>query len=97
MAKVLKVSGHEAIHVLEANLAQSSDDEIWNQAANLQAVILTKDEDFADRVVRGLAGVSVVWIRIGNCPNRVLLKSFADAMPLIVQKLESGERLIEIF
>jgi predicted nuclease of predicted toxin-antitoxin system len=69
----LQTEGHQAEHVLDLGLGQSKDEVLWEYALRHQAVIVTKDEDFADWVARGRSGPSVVWLRIGNCKNSTLL------------------------
>jgi predicted nuclease of predicted toxin-antitoxin system len=82
--------------VLEVNLAQSKDTPIWRYAQEHKAVIMTKDEDFAEWVRRGRPGPSVVWLRIGNCSKRDLLDWLEPLLPVLIRKLEEGERLVEI-
>jgi len=59
-------------------------------------VLLTKDEDFAQRRLLSTNGPAVVWLRVGNCSNRALLQWFAPLLADIVERLELGEKLIEI-
>ena len=42
-------AGHEARHLEEVGLREAEDAAIWRYALDHQAVILTKDEDFASR------------------------------------------------
>jgi predicted nuclease of predicted toxin-antitoxin system len=77
-------------------LTQTSDSVIWNHALDRKAVIVTKDEDFASRTARGKGGPAVVWLRVGNCSNEALLRSFEPMLDGIIKSLESGEMLIEI-
>jgi predicted nuclease of predicted toxin-antitoxin system len=57
---------------------------IWNYALGVDAIIVTKDEDFAERTARTTVGPVIVWLRIGtlrtvpfwNGSNRVGLLSF---------------------
>jgi predicted nuclease of predicted toxin-antitoxin system len=72
VARWLREKRHEAEHVLDVNLAQSKDTPIWRYAIEHGAVIVTKDEDFAERVRRGRPGPAVVWLRIGNSSSRSL-------------------------
>jgi predicted nuclease of predicted toxin-antitoxin system len=53
LAGWLRDQGHEAEHVLDIQLAQAKDNPIWLHAIKVGAVIVTKDEDFADWVRRG--------------------------------------------
>jgi predicted nuclease of predicted toxin-antitoxin system len=86
----------QAEPVLDVGLAKSKDNPVWHYAAQHGAAIVTKDEDFAEWVRRGRPGPSVVWLRIGNSSKRVLLTWFDPLLPLIVRKLQQGERLIEV-
>jgi predicted nuclease of predicted toxin-antitoxin system len=96
LARWLREKGHEADHVLDVNLAQSKDTPIWRYAHEHGAVIVTKDEDFAEWVRRGRLGPSVVWLRIGNSSTRNLLVWLEPLLPLIIQQLEQNDRLIEV-
>jgi predicted nuclease of predicted toxin-antitoxin system len=96
LARWLKEYGHEAEHVLELGLAQSKDDPVWRYAAQHGAAIVTKDEDFAEWVRRGRPGPAVVWLRIRNSSTPALLKWFEPLLPLVLQKLQQGEKLIEL-
>jgi predicted nuclease of predicted toxin-antitoxin system len=96
LADFLKGAGHEALHVNDLGLAASDDGIIWQRALESQSVLVTKDEDFAQLSWRVKERVVVVWIRFGNCSNRVLLARLAPLLPTIVSQLEDGEILIEI-
>ena len=95
LAHWLRAQGHQAEHVLEIGLAQSKDKLIWNHAQQHRAVIITKDEDFAEWVRRGRPGPAVIWLRVGNCSNQSLRGWLAMLLPVIIRQLEQGERLIE--
>jgi predicted nuclease of predicted toxin-antitoxin system len=96
LARWLRDRGHQAEHVLEIDLAQSKDALVWRYAREHGAVIITKDEDFAEWVRRGRPGPSVVWLRLGNSSKRVLLVWLEPLLPLIVQKLDQNDRLVEV-
>ena len=85
MAGWLREDGHQADHVLEIGLAQSKDRVIWLYAQEHRAVIVTKDEDFAEWVRRGRPGPAVLWLRTWLEP----------LLPAIISQLEKGERLVE--
>ena len=69
---------------------------IWNHALGLDAIIVTKDEDFAERTARTTVGPVIVWLRIGNATNRALLEWLEPRWPSVVQLLNDGNRLIEV-
>lgn len=88
--------GHEASHLLDVGLLESSDSGIWDYALSHGAVIVTKDEDFAIRASVSRTSPRIVWIRIGNCPNARLLAWFEQQLPALINALESGNNLVEI-
>ena len=76
-------------------MTSASDKTIWDYAASVGAVILTKDEDFAiRRLLTG--GPAIVWLRLGNSRRGVLLARVEAELPAIVAALERGEPLIEV-
>jgi predicted nuclease of predicted toxin-antitoxin system len=89
-------AGHEAWHVEEIGLRDAEDPPIWRYAFEKQAVLLTKDEDFAVRVRQSQSGPVVVWLRIGNCSNQALQVWFAPLLPAILEEIEKGNRFIEV-
>ena len=96
LARWLRDKGHQAEHVLDVNLAQSKDTAIWRYAEQNGAVIVTKDEDFAELVRCGCPGPAVAWLRLGNSSTRNLLAWLDPLLPLVVRKVQEGERLIEL-
>lgn len=93
---MLSESGHAAEHVADVGLLSASDSEIWQYAIAHDAVLITKDEDFADQVALGRLAPIVVWMRVGNTTRRALLDWFAPRINEIVELTESGERLLEL-
>ncbi|MGI8568305.1 MAG: DUF5615 family PIN-like protein [Methylocella sp.] len=92
----LATGGHEAEHVADIGLGGAKDQVIWEYAARVDAVIVSKDEDFAQRTFFGKGGPPVVWITLPNTRKRELLLWFEPILPRIIEALERGERLIEI-
>ncbi len=70
LAFALRAQGYTVEHVLDLNMGQSPDNELWYHAQQASSVIITKDEDFAEWVDSGREGPAIVWLRIGNCPSR---------------------------
>ena len=52
LAGWLREAGHEAEHVEDVDLRKADDRPIWNYALKAGAIIVTKDEDFAERSAR---------------------------------------------
>jgi predicted nuclease of predicted toxin-antitoxin system len=97
LAHWFETKGCQAEHVLALGLAQSPDADIWHRAAREGAVIVSKDEDFARMTLLQPELVTVVWLRIGNCRTPVLLATMERAWPAIIQQLDAGARLIEVY
>lgn len=96
LARWLIEQGHEAAHVIDVGLRESSDAEIWDYAADSSRVIVSKDEDFAVRVQLGHAGPAVIWLRFGNTRTRPLIERCASVWAAVVEAVDRGERLIEV-
>ena len=92
----LRDRGHEAEHVFDVGLARDKDNPVWHYAQAHGAVIVTKDEDFAEWVRRGRPGPQVLWLRIGNSSKRALVTWLEPRWPAMVRQLEQGDRLIEV-
>lgn len=96
LARWLGEHGFSAVSAREAGLRDSDDGSVLNFAMSGNWTVITKDEDFARRVIDDPAAPSVVWLRLGNCTNRVLFAWLAPLLPEIKQRLEVGEKLLEI-
>jgi predicted nuclease of predicted toxin-antitoxin system len=96
LAKLLREHGHEAEHVEKLGLRHADDTAIWNYALLHQAVIITKDEDFAYRSSQARTAPVIVWLRVKNASRKALLAWFEPLLPKIEALIEQGERLIEV-
>ena len=96
LARWLGEQGLAATAVRDAGLLESDDGSIVNFAASGNWAILTKDEDIALRCIGDPAAPRVVWLRLGNCTNRVLFEWLKPFLPEIQRRLGDGERLIEV-
>lgn len=96
LVRLLQEHDNEAEHVTEIGPADAPDRDIWRYALEHGAVIVTKDEDFADMVATGREAPPVVWVRTGNTRRAVLLAWFGPLIERIVETVDSGDRLIEL-
>ena len=97
LARWIEAQGCTAEHVLTLNHGQSPDTKIWALAVKTGAVIISKDEDFAQLTLVRPEPVAVVWLRFGNCRTAVLLASMERVWPEIIRQLDAGARLIEVY
>lgn len=93
---MLRQMGHEAEHLYEIGMLAAPDREIWRYASENGAMIVTKDADFAAMRMQAESGPPIIWLRLGNVTNDMLLAAVERALPEIVAAIEGGERLIEV-
>jgi predicted nuclease of predicted toxin-antitoxin system len=96
LAHWLTQQGHIAQHVEDLGLREAEDIEIWNHASSTGAIIVTKDEDFAERTARTTGGPVILWLRIGNTTNQALMLWLVPRWAEITVLLDAGNRLIEV-
>jgi predicted nuclease of predicted toxin-antitoxin system len=96
LAEFLRERGHEARHVLDLGMEQADDRAICEWASTNEHAVISKDEDFFYLASEPDARFSLVWVRLMNCRNPVLLKAFGDALANIVTTLENGQRVVEL-
>jgi predicted nuclease of predicted toxin-antitoxin system len=85
-----------ATPVREVGLRESDDGSIWSFATAGGWTVLTKDEDFVARCLGDPAAPSVIWLRVGNCTNRILFAWLEPLLPEIKDRLGRGEKIIEV-
>jgi predicted nuclease of predicted toxin-antitoxin system len=96
LAVALRQAGYDAFAVREIGLREAKDTAIWQYALESGAAILTKDEDFAERCLRSQNAPPVIWLRIGNATNPILLSWFLPILPAVLARIKSGDRLVEV-
>jgi predicted nuclease of predicted toxin-antitoxin system len=95
LARWIASHGHDAQHVADLGLEGAKDRVIWDKAASLDAVIVTKDDDFL-QLSRSGTGPAVVWVTTGNTSKRELLDRMETIFSQVVDALEIGERIVEV-
>ena len=96
LAAALRQLGCDAVAVREIGLRDAKDAAIWNYSLQNNGVILTKDEDFAERCMARNQAPAVIWLRIGNATNPELLGWFMPQWPSMLARLQVGDKLIEV-
>lgn len=96
LARWLAAEGHDAAHVGDFDMQAATNAAIWDHAIATASVIVSKDEDFAQRKVLADGGPVIVWIRLRNTRRRELLVWFERVLPDILEAIERGETLIEV-
>ena len=96
LARWLGEGGHQAVHVADIGFLTARDAAIWSHAQHNDAVVVTKDEDFAIRSGQAETAPIIVWLRVGNTSNRALRPWIEARLPGILRLIEQGQRLIEV-
>ncbi len=87
--------GWRADHVGALGMANASDRDIWSLAEAMEATVVSKDNDFVERA-RCSEGAKLLWLKVGNAPNRALYDLIRAQLPDAVTRFEKGERIIEL-
>lgn len=96
LARWLVGRGHDALHVLDRDWAQSTDRQIWQEALAEERIVISKDEDFFILATRPGDQGRLLWIRLGNCRTDALLIALESAWPDIEAAFQSGQTLVEL-
>ncbi|MEQ1650387.1 MAG: DUF5615 family PIN-like protein [Hyphomicrobiaceae bacterium] len=96
LAKWMKARGFRADHVFDLLSPNAEDDAIWALAVQLNAAIMTKDEDFIHIRTLASVGPSIVWLRIGNATTLVLFNWLAPRLDNVVKEVGAGTPVIEV-
>lgn len=96
LVRMLVARGHTAEHVFDRFSPSVSDAEIWQYALSCGGIIVSKDEDFPQRVLAAEPAPQVLWLRVGNTSNRALFEWLQPIWPNIERSLQAGERLVEV-
>jgi predicted nuclease of predicted toxin-antitoxin system len=96
LARYLTARGVECAHVLDVDLGDAADAEIWAYAVANSAVVISKDEDFLYLANRSAPSARLIWVRLGNCRTKALLAAFESAWPKIESAMAAGDRIIEL-
>jgi predicted nuclease of predicted toxin-antitoxin system len=91
-----KELGLPAVSARRLGLLEAKDAEIFEAARDADAIVLTKDGDFAALLERNGPPPRVIWITCGNTSNANLRELLRRLLRDAVQILESGEPLVEI-
>jgi predicted nuclease of predicted toxin-antitoxin system len=96
LASALREAGVDCHHV-RAHLPAIADDfEVAALANQLEAALVTKDNDFRDLRWRAVLRVPLVWLRIGNTSNRTIANRLISALPDIATAIDRGEGTVEV-
>ncbi|MBF0110441.1 MAG: DUF5615 family PIN-like protein [Magnetococcales bacterium] len=86
-----------AVAVRDLNLMNSSDEVIFQTARQHNVVVVTKDADFPEMLLRSGPPPKVIWLTCGNTSNIRLKQILSKHLRHAIELLDGGESLVEIF
>lgn len=84
-------------HVRYEGLQEADDEQVWNYAALHNFVIVTKDDDFDQRIRRFGWPPKIIWINVGNCTTKLVedqLRANTDEIRKFYESAENGMLII---
>ncbi len=88
--------GVEAFSVRRLGLRDAKDHQIFAEARQAEAVVMTKDRDFVTLVEQSGPPPQVLWITVGNTSNANLKALFGEVLQTALDLIQQGEALVEI-
>jgi predicted nuclease of predicted toxin-antitoxin system len=85
----------EAYALRDLHLRDAEDVQIF-QKARQQGIIISKDSDFVEMVLRLGVPPQLLWVTCGNVTNRRLQNLLTQVFPRAQELLVSGEAVVEI-
>ena len=76
---------YEAKHIKDFNLAQASDDTIWEFAKLNGYTIVSKDADFHQRSLVWGHPPKLIYLKVGNCKTAYIIKILINNHEIITQ------------
>ena len=91
-----KTFGLEGIALRDLGFRDSKDHEIFQRAKEENAIIITKDSDFVEMVLRLSTPPQIPLLTTGNTSNKRLKEVFSTHLPKILTLLKNGEAIVEL-
>jgi len=96
LAVFLRDHGHDAIHVFEHGLDHQADQSLWEHATSTHRIVVSKDEDFLYLANRPGDIGRLLWVRLGNCRNAMLIDAFSKSLTAVTAAFEDGQQVVEL-
>jgi predicted nuclease of predicted toxin-antitoxin system len=90
--------GVSTFSLRDLGLRDATDQQIFETArvSSTPVVLITKDRDFSELVIRHGAPPHVLWVTCGNTSNARLRVIFEQLFPQALALLQSGDSVVEI-
>ncbi|HRZ35635.1 MAG TPA: DUF5615 family PIN-like protein [Candidatus Paceibacterota bacterium] len=88
--------GEAAQSMRDVGFLEAKDKDIFAAARQTNAIVMTKDADFAEMVDRLGPPPHVIWLTCGNTSNAALRLLLKNTLPKALQLIRQGNTLVEI-
>jgi len=85
-----------AIALRDLGLRDATDISIFDAAKKADAILISKDSDFVELVLRHGAPPKLIWLTCGNVSNAALQALFSTKLSDAIRLLEGGEMIVEL-
>ena len=85
-----------AIALRDLGLRDATDSAIFDAAKKANVVLISKDSDFVELVMRHGTPPKLIWLTCGNVSNAALQTLFNAKLREAIQLLDSGESIVEL-
>lgn len=86
----------QAFSIQRLGLQNAEDERIFSAARDVNAVVITKDQDFVQLLNQFGPPPQIVWITCGNTSNTQMREILRQTFHEVLLLLEAGESLVEI-
>jgi predicted nuclease of predicted toxin-antitoxin system len=76
-------------HIKTVGLNEADDTVVWAWSKEHEFTIVSKDTDFYQRVIVFGSPPKFIWLRVGNCPTRLITALLRSRYEVIRQFIES--------
>jgi predicted nuclease of predicted toxin-antitoxin system len=87
--------GIEAYSVKFLGLRDAKDQDIFEEARKLDAIVLTKDDDFVNLVAQKGSPPKIIWVTCGNTSNQRMKEILTQHLSNALNLLQTAD-LVEI-
>ncbi|QWF70097.1 DUF5615 family PIN-like protein [Methylomonas paludis] len=87
---------NEAYALRDLNLRDAEDEQIFHTARRPGIVIISKDSDFVEMVLRLGSPPQLLWVTCGNVTNTRLENLLLKVFPRAQELLSQGESIVEL-
>ena len=85
-----------AIALRDLGMRDATDGAIFDAAKIANAVLISKDSDFVELIMRHGTPPKLIWLTCGNVSNAALQTLFNSKLREAIQLLEGGESIVEL-